>query len=172
MGKRRKKKIKSDLKYEPPDEKMGKPITVVNQTNRGKAEPPENQLSDSELTIRVNKAINSGRIAQDDPLVLKMMRLERKMQQIRLEKEQEELRIAQLLETRRRLIATRYCYPNESFEKVPLEETHTLKQETKAVVNVISLCYAQINEMDQLEEFQKSEDLTRSDSVCSSKDFG
>ena len=52
----------------------------------------------------------------------------------------------------RRLMATRYCYPNEILENVALEVTHTLNQKTKAKVNVIGLYYAQINEIGELEE--------------------
>ena len=99
MGKRKStKKIKAGLKHKPPDAGINNLTDIVNQTNHWKTEPPDSQISDRELTMKVNKVINSGRIAPDDPLVLKMRRLEREMHRIKLEKEQNELRRAELTE--------------------------------------------------------------------------
>ena len=123
MGKRKKKKIKSGIKYEPPDGKMGNPTAVEIQASQSKAQPPDTQLSDSELRLR------------------KLERLERELHRSRIGNKIDELRLTQLLAKldgkRRRLIATRYCYPDESL--------------TKAMVKVIGLCYAQIHEIDELE---------------------
>ena len=136
MGKRKKKKIKSGIKYEPPDEKMGKPTAVVNQAKHWK--PP-----DSELRLRnLEKELHRKRI---EHWVLRMEKLLIGLHRSRIENKIDELQLEQLLEKldekHRRLIATRYCYPKESWENVPLEMTQVMPSEQHRSVSIGTLQY-------------------------------
>ena len=130
------------------------------QKNQVKEKPPEFQLSDRELRWRIlemelhRKTIEHWGLRMEKFLIgLHRSRIENKIDELQLEQLLEKLD-----EKHRRLIATRYCYPKESWENVPLEMTQFMLSEQHRSVSIGTLQYGNENfvilDVDETQNFK------------------